>query len=62
MPKVGDKERATQTRLVNLFQQALYDNFDQNEDLVNDIDAAVNSSRKDGWKGNRFKTRKAAAK
>lgn len=38
-------------------KRSLYDNLDQNEDLVNRIDAAIRNTKKSAWKENRFKTR-----
>ena len=36
-------------------KQSLYDNLENNEDLVIRIDAAVRYTKKDNWKGNKFK-------
>jgi type I restriction enzyme, R subunit len=38
-------------------KQSLYDNLEQNAELVTRIDAAVRYTKKDNWKSNRFKTR-----
>ena len=38
-------------------KRSLYDNLDNNEDLVTRIDTAVRYTKKDDWKHNRFKTR-----
>jgi type I restriction enzyme, R subunit len=38
-------------------KRALYDNLDQNEALAVKIDTAVRYTKKDGWRGNRFKER-----
>jgi len=37
--------------------QSLYDNLDNNEEIVIRIDAAVTSTKKEQWKTNRFKTK-----
>ena len=37
-------------------KQSLYDNLNNNEELVIRVDAAVRYTKKDDWKGNRFKT------
>ena len=38
-------------------QIALYDNLNQNETLALAIDAAIRHSKRDGWRGNKFKER-----
>jgi type I restriction enzyme R subunit len=38
-------------------KQSLYDNLDQNEDMVARIDAAIRYTKKDNWKANNFKRR-----
>ncbi len=38
-------------------RRALYDNLDRDEDLAIRVDAAVRYTRKDDWRGNRFKER-----
>ena len=38
-------------------QIALYDNLNQNETLALAIDAAIRDSKRDGWRGNKFKER-----
>ncbi len=38
-------------------KQSLYDNLDNNEELVTRIDAAVRYTKKADWKHNRFKMR-----
>jgi len=38
-------------------KQALYDNLDGNEALAVQIDTAIRHTKKDGWRGNRFKER-----
>lgn len=38
-------------------KQSLYDNFGQDEHLVAKVDAAVHTTKKDGWKSNPIKTR-----
>jgi len=38
-------------------KQSLYDNLDNNEDLVIRVDAAVMGAKKDNWKGNKFRTK-----
>lgn len=38
-------------------KQSLYDNLDQNEELVTRIDTAIRYTKKADWKGNRFKRR-----
>lgn len=39
-------------------KQSLYDNLEQNEELVTHIDTAIRYTRKAEWKQNGFKTRK----
>ncbi|MDK1119550.1 MAG: restriction endonuclease subunit R, partial [Anaerolineae bacterium] len=41
----------------SLAKRALYDNFGEDEELAAGIDAAVLETKKDDWKGNRFKER-----
>ncbi len=41
----------------NSARRALYDNLDQNEELAIELDTAIRSTKKDGWRGNRFKER-----
>ena len=38
-------------------KRALYDNLDNNEELAVRVDTAVRYTRKDDWRGNRFKER-----
>jgi len=38
-------------------RQSLYDNLDQNEEMVARIDAAIRYTKKDNWKANNFKRR-----
>ena len=38
-------------------KQSLYDNLDNNEDLVIRVDAAVMGAKKDNWKENKFRTK-----
>ena len=38
-------------------KRALYDNLDSNERLAVAIDYAIRTTKKDGWRGNRFKER-----
>lgn len=54
----GDEKESNYPKTVDTkAKRALYDNLGQNEDLTNSIDAAVRSTKKDGWRGNRIKER-----
>lgn len=54
----GDEKESSYPKTVDTkAKKALYDNLGQNEDLTNSIDAAVRSTKKDGWRGNRIKER-----
>ena len=39
-------------------QRALYNNLDKNEEVALAVDAAVQGSRMDGWRGNAMKTKR----
>jgi type I restriction enzyme R subunit len=38
-------------------KRALYENLDHDEELASRVDTAVRYTRKDDWRGNRFKER-----
>jgi type I restriction enzyme R subunit len=38
-------------------RRALYDNLDENEDLAVELDKVIRYTKKDAWRGNRFKER-----
>ena len=42
-------------------KRSLYDNLDRNEELVLRIDKAIRLTKKDDWKGNRFKEREVTS-
>ena len=41
-------------------KRALYDNLDENVDLVTALDEEIKATKKDGWRGNRIKEREVA--
>ena len=54
----GDEKESSYPKTIDTkAKKAIYDNLGQSEDLTNSIDAAVRSTKKDGWRGNRIKER-----
>lgn len=55
------KSEETPESLVTIAQRALYNNLDRNEALAMQIDSAVKSVKRDGWRGNLPKEREIKA-
>ena len=45
-------------RVKTAAQRALYNNLGKDEEIVLAVDAAIQGSRMDGWRGNAMKTKK----
>ena len=52
-----EKESRYPSTLDSKAKQALFDNFGQDEDLALNIDEAIRTTKKDGWRGNCIKER-----
>jgi len=52
-----DTETSYPSSINSPARRALYDNLDQNEELAVQVDTAIRSVKKAGWRGNRFKER-----
>ena len=55
--KKPNTNTAYPTSLTTNAKRALFDNTGKNEDLANDLDTKILSTKKDGWKDHRIKTR-----
>ena len=48
-------EQSIQSRLTSAAKRALYDNLGHDEELALAIDTEIRQTKKDSWRGNKFK-------